>query len=73
MQDDEQLIWRYMVPEGSTASSAPAGAGDGAYTPLAGPSAVVAVVGSAHVRGMCKRWQDSLAAAGKVEDLLQVE
>jgi hypothetical protein len=73
LQDEGQLIWRYMVPEGATASSAPAGAGDGPYVPLAGPAAVVAVVGSAHVRGMAKQWQDSLAAAGQLDELLKVE
>lgn len=62
-----------MVPEGATAASAPAGAGDGAFTPLAAPAAVVSVVGSAHVKGMIKQWQDSLAAAGQVEELLKVE
>lgn len=73
LQDTEgQLIWRYVMPEGATASSGPAGGGDGAYSPLQGPSAVVAVVGSAHVRGMCKAWQDSLAAPGQVQQLLEV-
>lgn len=73
LQDDGQLIWRYMVPEGATASSAPAGAGDGPYVPLAGPRAVVSVVGSAHVRGMVQRWQESLAAAGQLDELLTAE
>jgi len=73
LQDaDGQLIWRYVMPEGASASSVPAGGGDGAYSPLQGPSAVVAVVGSAHVRGMCKAWQDSLAAPGQVQQLLEV-
>ncbi|KAF6254495.1 hypothetical protein COO60DRAFT_1703286 [Scenedesmus sp. NREL 46B-D3] len=72
-QDNGQLIWRYMVPEGATASSAPSGAGDGPYVPLAGPAAVVSVVGSAHVRGMVQMWQDSLAAAGQLDDLLKAE
>lgn len=73
LQDtDGQLIWRYAMPQGKTASSAPQGGGDGAYAPLQAPSAVVAVVGSAHVRGMCKAWQDSLAAPGQVDELLKV-
>jgi hypothetical protein len=73
LQDtDGQLIWRYVMPQGETASSAPQGGGDGAYAPLQGPSAVVAVVGSAHVRGMCNAWKDSLATPGKVEELLSV-
>lgn len=71
-ESDGQLIWRYVMPEGKTASSAPQGGGDGAYAPLPGPSDVVAVVGSAHVRGMCKAWQDSLAAPGQVQELLEV-
>jgi hypothetical protein len=62
-----------MVPEGATASSAPAGSGDGPYVPLAAPTAVVSVVGSAHVRGMVKQWQESLAAAGQLDELLKAE
>ncbi len=73
LQEDGQLVWRYMVPDGSAAFSAPAGSGDGPFTPLAGPQALVAVVGSAHVRGMVKGWQGSLAAAGQVDELLKVE
>jgi hypothetical protein len=73
-QDDEgQLVWRYLMPEGASAPSAPKGGGDGAFEPLQGPEAVVAVVGSAHVRGMVKAWQDSLAKPGAVDDLLGVE
>jgi pheromone shutdown protein TraB len=60
------------MPQGDTAPSAPKGGGDGAYQPLAGPAAVVAVVGSAHVRGMAKAWRDSLAAPGQVQELLEV-
>lgn len=73
LQDDAQLIWRYMVPEGASANSAPSGFGDGPYKPLAGPAAVVGVVGSAHVKGMVKKWNESVAAAGQVEQLLNVE
>jgi hypothetical protein len=62
-----------MVPQGCTAFSAPAGSGDGPVAPLAGPAAVVAVVGSAHVRGMAREWQGSIAAAGQLDDLLNVE
>eukprot|EP00775_Hariotina_reticulata_P012413 gene12413-12548_t len=72
-QESGQLIWRYMVPQGSTSFSAPAGSGDGPVEPLAGPTAVVAVVGSAHVRGMAKEWQGSIAAAGQLDELLRVE
>lgn len=73
MQDDSQLILRYMMPEGASASSATTGFGDGPFKPLAGPSAVVGVVGSAHVKGMVKSWHESLAAAGDVGQFLKVE
>jgi hypothetical protein len=62
------------MPEGAgDVPSAPKGAGDGAYAPLAAPRAVVAVVGSAHVRGMCRQWHESLGAPGAVHELLKVE
>ena len=58
-------------------AGAPAGAGDGEYAPLQAPRAVVAVVGSAHVRGMCRQWEDvvrDVRAAGgaDVDDLLKM-
>lgn len=34
-----------------------AGGGDGEYEPLAAPAAVVAVVGTAHVRGIIREWK----------------
>jgi len=68
-----QLVWRYMMPKDGPAGSAPKGLGDGAYAPLTGPKAVVGVIGSAHVRGMCKQWEESVKEAGQVEELLKVE
>ncbi len=35
----------------------PRGDGDGVYEPLAAPAAVVAVVGTAHVRGIIREWR----------------
>jgi hypothetical protein len=73
LQDEGQLVWRYMVPAGASAASAPAGAGDGEFVPLPAPAAVVAVVGSAHVRGMARRWSSALNAAGQLDELMRVE
>ena len=56
---DGQAVVRYMMAEGAPKKAAPAGAGDGCYKPVAGPTAVVAVVGSAHVRGICRQWSDA--------------
>lgn len=69
-----QLIWRYMMSQGGPARSSPQGWGDGEYTPLSSPApqAVVAVVGSAHVRGMCQQWSNALQQPGQVEELLQL-
>ena len=61
------------MPKDGPAGSAPKGLGDGAYAPLTGPKAVVGVIGSAHVRGMCKQWEESVKEAGQVEELLKVE
>lgn len=51
---------RYMMPEGAPNKAAPTGKGDGAYTPLADAESIVAVVGSAHVRGICQQWDSVL-------------
>ena len=49
-------VLRYMMAEGAPNKAAPTGKGDGAYSPLGDADAIVAVIGSAHVRGMCRRW-----------------
>ncbi len=41
---------------GSTAAGPP-GYGDGEYRPVGDPQTVVAVVGSAHVRGIVREWE----------------
>lgn len=51
------------------------GLGDGAYTPLKGVRRVVAVVGTAHVRGMVREWQAAIEEKtweeGGIKDLLK--
>jgi hypothetical protein len=56
-------VLRYMMADGAPNKSAPTGKGDGAYQPLGSAKSVVAVIGSAHVRGMCRRW-DSAVKSG---------
>jgi hypothetical protein len=64
-QPDGSALWRYAVPADGHPRAAPPGTGDGALQAAAGgPARVVAVVGSAHVRGMVRRWPEALAAAG---------
>jgi hypothetical protein len=53
------------VHTGAPAAAAPQGLGDGAYTPLRGVQRVVAVVGTAHVRGMVREWQVATEEAGE--------
>lgn len=48
--------WRYVMPDGGPAGSSWLGAGEGVYHPLERPQRVVALVGSAHVRGMLQHW-----------------
>jgi hypothetical protein len=52
-------VLHYAMPEGGEAAVCPPGAGAGRYAPLAGPCSVVAVVGTAHVRGMIREWADA--------------
>jgi len=57
---DGHTGYRYMMADGAPNKSAPTGKGDGAYLPLEDAESVVAVVGSAHVRGMCLRWKEAI-------------
>ena len=50
-------MWRYGMPGGGPDLAAPKGWGEGEYVPAQGAAAVVAVVGSAHVRGICREWE----------------
>lgn len=62
-----QVVWRLMMPEEAPAACAPSGLGDGAYAPLPGVRSVVAVVGSAHAKGMCRDWQQHLQSTDPSE------
>jgi hypothetical protein len=67
---DGYTVLRYMMAAGAPDKSAPTGRGDGAFEPFSGAEAVVAVVGSAHVRGMCRRWDATIASSSlSVQDL----
>ncbi|MEW5308708.1 MAG: hypothetical protein WDW38_000646 [Sanguina aurantia] len=68
----DRRVWRYMMPDGGTQGSAPAGLGDGAFEPLPGVASMVAVVGTAHVRGMIREWKACVANTD-VTELLKVE
>lgn len=78
MQVDGQLVWRYAMPAGAPALTAPPGRGDGEVVELTGNGAggpvsrVVGVVGSAHVRGMVREWQQHVAQQD-VSELLTLE
>ncbi len=49
-------VLQYAMPAGGDPGACPPGAGAGQYSPLPGPRTVVAVVGTAHVRGMLREW-----------------
>lgn len=67
---DGHTVLRYMMADGAPNKAAPTGKGDGAYQPLGTARSVVAVLGSAHVRGMCRRWDGTLSAKSwDVQDL----
>ncbi|CAG9461069.1 unnamed protein product [Pedinophyceae sp. YPF-701] len=53
-------LMRYMMPEGaSDKETCPGGFGEGCYTVPGDVRTVVAVVGTAHVGGMVRAWQDA--------------
>jgi len=71
-------LMQYMMSAGGPGGAAPAGLGDGEYAGLEGARAVVAVVGSAHVRGMCRQWgavveEVKVKGGADLEGLLTVE
>lgn len=59
-EQDDFTVLRYMMADGAPNKAAPTGKGDAAYQPLGDAQAVVAVIGSAHVRGMCREWDKAL-------------
>lgn len=60
MGADGVPIWRYTVGKNGPQGVSPLGEGDGSYSPLPAVGAVVAVVGTAHVRGITKAWDGAL-------------
>ena len=56
-KDQGRRIWRFTMPEGGPAVAAPSGNGEGQYRPIEAPRNVVAIVGSAHVRGILREWR----------------
>ena len=57
-QDDQgRHRWRYLMPENSPPGASWLGSGEGVYQPLPAPQRIVAIVGSAHVRGMLHEWE----------------
>ena len=56
-------VLQYAMPAGGEPGACPPGAGAGQYDPRPGPRSVVAVVGTAHVRGMIRQWRAAQADA----------
>lgn len=56
-QDQGRTVWRYTMPEGGPEEATPSGNGEGEYKPEQAPKSLVAVVGSAHVRGILREWE----------------
>lgn len=69
---DGYTVLRYMIAEGASNKAAPTGKGDGAYEPLGNVESVVAIIGSAHVRGICKQFDSVVDGPSlDVQDLCQ--
>eukprot|EP00983_Pelagomonas_calceolata_P082294 1155879-Pelagomonas_calceolata.AAC.12 len=56
----EQMVLAHPHSTGAPEAAAPRGLGDGAYTPLKGARRVVAVVGTAHVKGIVREWPQAV-------------
>jgi hypothetical protein len=69
-EQDGYTVMRYMMADGAPNRAAPCGKADGAYQPLDDATAVVAVVGSAHARGMLREWNSAIKDKS-VEQLLK--
>ena len=69
-EQDGFTVMRYMMADGAPNKSAPTGKGDACYQPLDDAQAIVAVIGSAHVRGMCQEW-DSACKDKSVAQLME--
>jgi hypothetical protein len=61
-QVDKYTVMRYMMADGAPNKAAPTGKGDGAYEPLPDADSIVAIIGSAHVRGICKQWNSTVSS-----------
>ena len=54
--DGGRRMLRYGMPAEGPEAATPSGYGEGEYAPVQDAAAVVAVVGSAHVRGIIREW-----------------
>jgi hypothetical protein len=65
---DGREAFQYAMPQGASSGVCPPGRGDGSYALPAGGGGktVVAVVGTAHVRGIVKVWQAAARPGGDV-------
>ena len=66
---EERHAWQYAMPSNAPAGVSQPGNGLGEFTPAKAPSAVVAVVGSAHVGGIVREWQ-AAQDASRLSELL---
>jgi hypothetical protein len=56
---EDRHAWQYAMPGDAPAGCSKPGCGLGEYRGVAGPRAVVGVVGSAHVGGIVREWKQS--------------
>lgn len=56
-EEDGRRVFRYVMAQGANPVVCPPGMGDGAYEALPAGRTVVGVVGTAHVRGICREWE----------------
>ena len=54
-------VYRLMMPKGGGPPHVEHGLGDGEYLPLENPKRVVAIVGTAHVRGICRTLENGVS------------
>lgn len=60
----QRQVWRLVTPPGAPVASCPVGEGDGQLEGHPPVKNIVAVVGTAHVKGMMRAWSAGSASSG---------
>ena len=68
---DGRMVWRLMQGKGAPDETSTRGYGDGEYQPLQDVNVVVNIVGTAHVQGIVKAWENALSKPSEITSLIK--